>query len=195
MKLLFATQNQHKVQEFEHKWKSIGGNMEILSLNDFDLDEEIPETQPTIPGNALQKARFVHDRYGINCFADDTGLEIEALNGEPGVRSARYAGEQKDFNANIDKVLEKMKDEKNRKARFVTSIALIFRGNVHFFEGEVCGQILTERHGNGGFGYDSIFLPDGYNQTFAELSLDEKNKISHRGRAIEKLQAWLGKNV
>ncbi len=164
---------------------------ELLSLNDIGCTDEIPETGPTLEVNAAQKSFYIWDKYGINCFADDTGLEIEALGNEPGVFSARYAGEEKSTVANKQKVLENMKNESNRKARFRCVISLIIDGKEKQFEGIVDGQILTENHGEAGFGYDPIFIPDGFSLSFAEMSADDKNKISHRGRAVMKLVEYL----
>lgn len=186
--LIFATNNLHKITEIQ---SIIGDNFILKSLKQIGCNEDIPETAPTLEGNALLKAQYVFDKYGKNCFADDTGLEIEALGGRPGVFSARYATEGHDFEANIDKVLGELKGVENRKARFRTVIALILDGSVHYFEGIVNGEIITERKGIKGFGYDPVFLPDGYDKTFAEMPLDEKNKISHRSRAVAKLVDFL----
>lgn len=188
MKLVFATNNKHKLQELQ---AILGIDIQLLSLKDIGCTEEIPEEQPTLEGNARQKAMHVYENYGYSCFADDTGLEIEALNGEPGVFSARYAGEEKDANANMNKVLGKMVKINNRKARFRTVISLVIDGHEEQFEGIVNGEIIKEKRGGEGFGYDPIFLPDGYEQTFAEMELSEKNKISHRGRAVQKLVQYL----
>jgi XTP/dITP diphosphohydrolase len=155
---------------------------------------DIEETGTTLEENARIKSQFVYDNYGFNCFSDDTGLEIEVLNGEPGVYSARYAGEDCSFDDNMNKVLKEMKGKENRKARFRTVISLILDGKEYQFEGEVKGKITTEKHGDKGFGYDPIFLPDGYSQTFAELDLEEKNRISHRGKAVVKLAGFLKKS-
>lgn len=186
--LVFATNNTHKIRE-------ITGIMDtsivIKTLHDMGCDEDIPENGCTLEENALQKARNIHERYGTDCFADDTGLEIEALNGEPGVYSARYAGESKSFDDNMNKVLEKLSGAGNRKACFRTVIALILEGREYLFEGRVDGVITTEKRGKEGFGYDPVFLPDGYDRTFAEMPLDEKNKISHRALAIKKLATFL----
>jgi XTP/dITP diphosphohydrolase len=190
MELVFATNNQHKIKEVS---PLINGSFRLLSLNDIKCYEEIPETCATIAGNASQKSHYIFDKFSINCFADDTGLEIEALNGEPGVYSARYAGERCSFQDNIDKVLEKMHGKTNRKARFRTVISLIIDGNELQFEGIVNGTILTEKKGVDGFGYDPIFQPEGYDITFAEMTLEEKNKISHRGLATQKLIDFLNK--
>ncbi len=188
MELVFATNNQHKIKEIS---PLIQHSFHLLSLSDINFFEEIPETQPTLEGNASQKSHFIFDKFALNCFADDTGLEIEALDSEPGVYSARYAGEGCNFQDNIDKVLMKMLGEINRKARFRTVISLILNGKEYFFEGFVNGIILTEKYGNDGFGYDPIFMPDGYPISFAEMTLEEKNKISHRSMAVGKLSAFL----
>jgi XTP/dITP diphosphohydrolase len=163
-------------------------------LKDIDCNEDIPEEQDTLEGNASQKAFYIYNKYGFNCFADDTGLEIEALSGEPGVYSARYAGEEKSAEANMNKVLEKLTKIKNRNARFRTVISLVVDGVEKQFEGVVEGEILTEKRGGSGFGYDPIFQPTGFRQTFAEMNLKDKNQISHRGIAVEKLVNYL-KNV
>lgn len=186
--LIFATNNQHKLTEIQ---ALIGNNIAIKSLQQIGCTEDIAETALTLEGNALLKAQYVFNTYGINCFADDTGLEIAALDGRPGVFSARYATDGHDFEANIDKILGELSGIKNRKARFRTVIALILDGSVHYFEGIVNGEIITERKGCKGFGYDPVFVPAGYNQTFAEMSLPEKNKISHRARAVSKLIGFL----
>lgn len=190
MKLVFATNNLHKLREVSEIVKT---GFSIVSLSDINCTEDIPETQETIEGNASQKSHYVFDKFGYNCFADDTGLEIEALNGEPGVYSARYAGESCSFEDNINKVLSKMEGLTNRNARFKTVFSLIIDSKEYFFEGIVNGEILNERHGSGGFGYDPIFRPAGYELTFAELSAEEKNKISHRGIATQKLADFLQK--
>ena len=186
--LIFATNNLHKLTEIQ---ALIGDNFILKSLQQIGCTEDIPETAPTLEGNALLKAQYIYDKFGENCFADDTGLEIEALDGRPGVFSARYATDGHDFEANIDKVLEELAELENRKARFRTVIALILDGRVHYFEGIVNGEIIAERKGIKGFGYDPVFLPDGYELTFAEMPLDEKNKISHRARAVNKLVDFL----
>lgn len=190
MKLVFATNNLHKLREVSEIVKT---GFSIVSLSDINCTEDIPETQKTIEGNASQKSHYVFDKFGYNCFADDTGLEIEALNGEPGVYSARYAGGSCIFEDNINKVLSKMDGITNRNARFKTVFSLIIDSKEYFFEGIVNGEILTEKHGTGGFGYDPIFRPTGYELTFAELSAEEKNKISHRGIATQKLADFLQK--
>jgi len=187
-KLIFATNNQHKLEEVSHLIKD---NYKILSLKDINCFEEIPETSDTIKGNASQKSHYIFDKFGIDCFADDTGLEIEALNGRPGVFSARYAGIENDFEKNMNKVLVEMNQVTNRKARFKTVISLILNGKENFFEGIIKGVILTEKRGQEGFGYDPIFQPNGYNLTFAEMPLGEKNKISHRAIAVQNLVNYL----
>ena len=191
MKIVFATNNQHKLSEIR---QILGGRVEVLSLNDIDCHVDIPETGTTLEENALQKAQYVYDHYHIDCFADDTGLEVEALGGAPGVYSARYAGEGHDSEANMTKLLHELGENNNRRARFRTVIALIQQGEVHQFEGIVNGQIIRERRGGEGFGYDPIFQPDGYDQTFAEMTAEDKNSISHRGRATAKLADFVLKN-
>jgi len=188
MKLVFATNNPHKLQEIN---QLLDDSTELLSLSDINCFEEIPENQETIEGNAAEKSFYIWNKYGINCFADDTGLEIEALNGEPGVYSARYAGEEKSPEKNIDLVLQKLSEIKNRKARFKTVISLVMDGKETQFEGIVNGRILEEKRGKTGFGYDPIFQPEESHLSFAEMSMDEKNKISHRGRAVQKLVDYL----
>ncbi len=188
MKLVFATNNKNKIKEIK---QLLDNSIELLSLEDIGCLEDIPETANTIEGNAIQKTQYVYKKYGFNCFADDTGLEIEALNGEPGVYSARYAGEQKNANDNMDKVLKKLDNINNRNAQFKTVIALIIDGKISCFEGIVKGNITTKKSGSEGFGYDPIFKPESYNITFSEMKLDEKNKISHRGRATQKLINYL----
>lgn len=186
--LVFATNNSHKVDEVKNK---LGGMFEIKTLSEIGCTEDIPETSDTLRGNAGQKSHYLFDRFHCDCFADDTGLEVEALDGAPGVYSARYAGPAKDSEANIDKLLSELKGKENRRARFRTVISLILEGEEYLFEGIVNGTILTERHGSHGFGYDPVFQPDGYNCSFAELSMEEKNKISHRGKATEQLIRFL----
>ena len=191
MELIFATHNQHKTEEA----KEIGGSfIQLKNLKDIGCFEEIPETADTLPGNALQKARFVFERFHVNCFADDTGLEVEALDGRPGVYSARYAGEHCSYQDNVDKLLREMKGKTNRKACFKTVIALILDGKEYLFEGRVDGQIIEDQRGVSGFGYDPVFLPDGFSHTFAEMSEEEKNSISHRGRAMRKMMDFLKKS-
>jgi XTP/dITP diphosphohydrolase len=188
MKLVFATNNLHKLQEIK---QLLGGSIELLSLTDINCHVEIPENQETIEGNAAEKSFYIWKNYGLNCFADDTGLEIEALNGEPGVYSARYAGEEKSAEKNMDLVLHKLAEIKNRKARFKTVISLIIDGREIQFEGIVNGHILEGKRGETGFGYDPIFQPVESHLSFAEMPIDEKNKISHRGRAVQKLVDYL----
>ena len=188
MELVFATNNIHKLQELQ---AILGNEIKLLSLKEIGCTEEIPEEQPTLEGNAYQKSSYVYNKYGYNCFADDTGLEIEALHGEPGVYSARYAGEEKSAEANMHKVLKKLAETNNRKARFRTVISLIVDGIENQFEGVVEGVILTDKKGDSGFGYDPIFQPDGFETTFAEMNLTDKNKISHRGLAVRKLVEYL----
>lgn len=184
MKLVFATNNGNKIEEVK---KLFPKSIELLSLEDINCSEEIPETEKTIEGNALQKAKYIYDNYGYNCFADDTGLEVETLNGEPGIYSARYAGEQKNSIDNINKVLKNLQEIKNRNAQFKTIIALIIDGKETLFEGIIRGAITTTKSGSEGFGYDPIFKPNDYKSTFSEMSMEEKNKISHRGKAIAQL--------
>jgi XTP/dITP diphosphohydrolase len=184
MKILFATHNNNKVLEVS---KQMPEGFELVSLDDLGIHEEIPETSDTLEGNALQKAHYLSDKYQLPIISDDTGLEIEALNGEPGVYSARYAGEDKNAEKNMDLVLEKLTNSTHRKAQFKTVIAFIFNGKQYIFEGVVKGDILKERQGEKGFGYDPIFQPEGYSKSFAQFSVEEKNAISHRGRAVKKL--------
>ncbi len=188
MDLVFATNNQHKLQELQ---AILGDEFRLLSLKDIGCNEDIPEEQPTLEGNASQKSHYIFNKFGYNCFADDTGLEIDALNGEPGVYSARYAGEEKSAEANMEKVLRKMAKINRRKARFRTVISLIINGKEDLFEGVVNGEILFSKKGGSGFGYDPIFQPDGFEKSFAEMGMDEKNKIGHRGRAVQKLINFL----
>lgn len=188
MQIIFATGNSNKVKEIQ---ALIGDKYHILSLKDVNCFEDIPETADTLIGNAIQKATYVYQKFKQNCFADDTGLLVESLNDEPGVYSARYAGEQKNANDNMDLLLHKLKDISNRKAKFQTAICLIWEGKQHIFLGEVEGEIMVNKSGNEGFGYDPIFQPLGQNKSFAEMSMDEKNRISHRARAIEKLTEFL----
>jgi XTP/dITP diphosphohydrolase len=190
MKLIFATHNKHKVEEIQ---KMLPNHINILTLKDIGCDEDIPETASSLEGNASLKANFILENYQVNCFADDTGLEIEALNGEPGVFSARYAGEKKNSKDNMKLVLKKMQGVVNRKARFRTVISLQINGEKHQFEGVVNGVIREFENGSEGFGYDPIFQPDGYELTFAEMSIEEKNAISHRGRAIQKFVEFLNR--
>ena len=188
MDLIFASHNQNKTVEVG---KKLQGNFTILSLKDINCMEDIPETADTLEGNALLKARFVYTTYKKNCFADDSGLEIIVLNNEPGVYSARYAGTEKSDEANMNKVLLKLNGVTNRTAQFRTVIALILDGKEYLFEGIIKGTINTEKKGTNGFGYDPIFIPDGFSKTFAEMTLEEKNKISHRAIAVQKLANFL----
>lgn len=188
MKLVFATNNKHKIEEVQHLLKE---NFQLRSLQNIGCKEELPETGTTLEANASQKAKYIYEKFGVNCFADDTGLEIEALNGQPGVYSARYAGEEKSAEKNIEKVLSTMKNITNRNAFFKTIISLIINNKNYLFEGLIQGTISTEVKGINGFGYDPIFIPIGYSKSFAEFSLEEKNKISHRGIAIRKLAEFL----
>ena len=192
MKLVFASNNKHKVREISH---ILDNKITLLSLEEINIHEDIPEDEPLIEGNALFKARYVYNATGMNVFADDTGLEIEALNGQPGVHSARFAGESKDSSANIAKVLTMLKGIENRKARFRTVIALIFESQEYLFEGIITGTIIDEKRGDEGFGYDPVFIPDGKKLTFAQMTLTEKNKISHRAIAFEKLKEFLNQHA
>lgn len=187
-KLVVATNNAHKLEEIS---AILGNEMELLSLKDIHCNTDIPETADTLEGNARQKAMYIHENYGMDCFADDTGLEVEALNGAPGVFSARYAGDGHDSEANMQKLLKELEGKENRKAQFRTAICLIMEGKEYLFEGIVKGHIIEEKRGGAGFGYDPIFVPEGYDQTFAELGNDVKNTISHRARAVEKLCTFL----
>lgn len=189
-KLVVATNNAHKLEEIA---AILGDEMELLSLKDIHCDADIPETADTLEGNARQKAMYIYENYGMDCFADDTGLEVEALNGAPGVYSARYAGDGHDSEANMQKLLHELEDKENRKAQFRTAICLILEGKEYLFEGIVKGEITKEKRGGAGFGYDPIFVPEGHELTFAELGNDIKNTISHRARAVEKLCLFLKK--
>lgn len=182
--ICFATNNRGKLEEIR---KQIGDRYKVLSLSDIGCLEELPETQLTIAGNSMQKAEYVNIRYSIDCFADDTGLEVDALDGAPGVISSRYAGPQCNPEDNIQLLLKNLEGVENRSARFRTVITLIIDGEMHQFEGLVEGKITTERHGEKGFGYDPVFQPEGYSVTFAQLSVEEKNQISHRGKAAKKM--------
>jgi len=188
MILVFASNNEHKIREIN---SLLGNHIKLLSLQDINITEDIPEEEPLLEGNALSKARYVFNATGLDVFADDTGLEIEALDGKPGVHSARFAGENKDSSANIDKVFSMLGDSANRKARFRTVIALILDKKEFLFEGIVTGTITKDRRGTEGFGYDPIFIPDGKSLTFAEMGLAEKNSVSHRARAFAKLKEFL----
>ena len=186
--IIFATNNAHKLSEVQ---ALLGDKFHLVTLRDCGITEDIPETASTLEGNASQKSHYLHDRVGKDCFADDTGLEVEALGGEPGVRSARYATDGHDFEANNRLLLKNLEGVTNRKARFRTVISLILNGEEHLVEGIVEGRITESAAGCGGFGYDPLFVPDGYDCTFAEMSADEKNAISHRGRAVQKLVEFL----
>jgi XTP/dITP diphosphohydrolase len=188
MKICFATNNRHKLVEIERK---LGKAYDVISLSSLGHTTELPETHDTLEGNSLEKAQYVYNKYQIDCFADDTGLLVDALNGEPGVNSARYAGADKNAEKNIQMLLHRLGNNSNRKAKFVTVISLIVSGEVFQFSGEVNGIIARKKTGSSGFGYDPLFIPDGWQRTFAELDLDEKNQISHRGKAIDQLVAFL----
>ncbi|UGS22002.1 non-canonical purine NTP diphosphatase [Flavobacterium cyclinae] len=190
MKLVFASNNKNKIQEIQ---ALVPNSIQILSLEEIGCTEDIPETAETIEGNAILKANYVTEKYGFDCFADDTGLEVDALNGAPGVYSARYAGEQKDANDNMDKLLDELKGKSNRKANFKTVIALNLNGKQNLFTGIIDGKIIEEKIGTNGFGYDPIFVADGFDKTFAELTMQEKSTISHRGIAVKELILFLQK--
>ena len=190
MKILFASQNQHKIEEIS---KILPNEYQLIGLQDIPFDGDIPETQNTIEGNAKQKALFVNDKFGFSCFADDTGLFIEALNGEPGIYSARWSQRDGHYQNNIEKALGELKTHKNRNAYFKTVIAYINNGVIHSFEGRIDGQIISTLRGDDGFGYDPIFIPNGYEQTFAEMTSIQKNKISHRGLAMKKFIDFLSR--
>lgn len=188
MRLVFATNNKHKLEEMR---AILGGKVELLSLADIDCHDDISETADTLEGNALIKARYIYDKYGCSCFADDTGLEVDALGGEPGVYSARYAGENNDSEANMRKLLQNLTGKSERSAQFRTVIALIIEGEEFLFDGIVRGRISEERMGSAGFGYDPIFVPDGYEESFAQMAAEQKNAISHRSRAASALNDYL----
>lgn len=188
MQLIFATHNKNKLKEVN---SLMPATINLLSLDDVNFTEEIEETEPAIEGNALLKAETVYNKTGLNCFADDSGLLVDALNGAPGVYSARYAGEQKNDNNNIKKLLEELRTKNNRKAHFKTVMALVLNNSKYLFEGTINGTITTEKRGSNGFGYDPVFMPDGYDKTFAEMSFEEKSSISHRAIALHKLTAFL----
>lgn len=188
MKLVFASNNKNKIKEIQN---ILNGSIQLLSLEEIGCNEEIPETADTIEGNAILKANYVTEKYGYDCFADDTGLEVTALNGEPGVYSARYAGEQKDSNDNMNKLLENLKDKTDRSAQFKTVIALNLSGSQYLFTGIAKGNITLNKAGNHGFGYDPVFQPENYTETFAELASEIKNKISHRAKATQQLIDFL----
>lgn len=190
MQLVFASNNKNKIREIQ---LLLPGFIQILSLEDINCFEDIPETADTIEGNAILKANYVKEKFGYNCFADDTGLEVEALNGEPGVYSARYAGQHKDANDNMDKLLDNLKGKTNRSAQFKTVIALNLNGKQTLFTGIIKGKIIEEKIGTYGFGYDPIFVAEGYTKTFAELTIEEKSAISHRGLAVQHLVDFLSK--
>jgi XTP/dITP diphosphohydrolase len=190
MQLVFASSNPNKIKEIQN---IVPASIQILSLNDIGCLEEIPETATTIEGNAILKANYITQKYGYDCFADDTGLEVDALEGEPGVYSARYAGEHKDANDNMDKLLANLEGNNNRTANFKTVICLNIQGKQHVFTGKVNGKIIEHKIGTNGFGYDPIFVADGYSKTFAELTLDEKSSISHRAIAVKQLIGFLQK--
>ena len=189
MNLVFATNNKHKLEEMR---AILGDKVELLSLADIDCHDDIPETADTLEGNALIKARYIYEKYGCACFADDTGLEVDALGGEPGVYSARYAGENNDSEANMRKLLQNLTGKSERSAQFRTVIALIIEGEEFLFDGIVRGCISEERMGSAGFGYDPIFIPDGYEESFAQMAAEQKNAISHRSRAAAALNNYLG---
>lgn len=188
MQIVFATNNLNKLKEVQ---ALIPNHIRLLSLKDIECFEDIPETQNTIEGNAIQKANYIKENYGYDCFADDTGLEVDTLNGEPGVFSARYAGEQRNANDNMNKLLDTLKDNPNRNAQFKTVIALQLNNKQHTFTGICKGEITTKKHGKQGFGYDPVFKPQGYEKTFAEMDLSLKNSIGHRGKAISQLVSFL----
>jgi XTP/dITP diphosphohydrolase len=188
MRLCFATNNLHKIEEVN---EMLGQSFELLSLSAINCHHELPENQDTLEGNSLEKAQYVWNNYHINCFADDTGLEVEALNGEPGVYSARYAGLHRSSEDNIDLLLLKLQGVQNKNARFRTSITLILNGSIHQFEGIVQGKIIESRQGEKGFGYDPVFMPDGHSNTFAQMSIIEKNSIDHRGKAVKAMVNFL----
>jgi len=191
-RLVFVTNNLHKLEEVKEIIEAENlYSFKLISLGELGCTEEIAETSSTLEGNASQKANYIHNKYGIDCFADDTGLEVEALDGEPGVYSARYAGEEKDADKNMNKVLDRLGNSLNKKARFRTVISLIINGEEKIFEGIVNGVILNEKRGKKGFGYDPVFLPEGYTQTLAEMPLELKNKISHRFHAVQRMIEYL----
>ncbi|ODT55458.1 MAG: non-canonical purine NTP pyrophosphatase [Paludibacter sp. SCN 50-10] len=189
-KLVFATNNRHKLEEVGDVLK---GHLEILSLKEINCFDDIPETAATLEGNALLKAQHIFENYGYDCFADDTGLEVESLDGRPGVYSARYAGEDQNAARNMEKLLGELDGQLNRRARFRTVVVLIEGAKVSYFEGKIEGTIIEQKRGSAGFGYDPVFVPDGYSQTFAELGSEIKNKISHRALAIQELIQYLKK--
>lgn len=188
MKLIFATNNQHKVDEMQ---SAIGNQIEVISLNEAGIDIDIPEPHETLEENASEKSRTIYNITGTNCFSEDTGLEVDALNAEPGVKSARYSGEEKNFAKNIEKLLQNLKGKSDRKARFRTVISLILDGEEWLFEGVSEGEIIQDQRGHNGFGYDPVFMPSGSTRTFAEMDLEEKNKFSHRRKAADALVLFL----
>lgn len=188
MKLIFATNNQHKIDEIRHV---IGSSFELLTLKEAGIDIDIPEPHDTLEENASAKSKTIYQLTQVSCFSEDTGLEVTALNGQPGVKSARYAGDDKSFDKNIDRLLNELENKPERKARFRTVISLVLDGKEYLFEGICEGRIIPERRGAGGFGYDPVFVPDGSQQTFAEMSMEQKNQFSHRKKATEKLVAFL----
>ncbi len=192
MKLVFATNNQHKVDEVRFV---LGDEFEIITLKEAGINIDIPEPHETLEENASEKSKVIYGLTKVNCFSEDTGLEVESLNGEPGVKSARYAGEEKSFDKNIEKLLSKLQDQTNRQARFRAVISLIFEGKEYLFEGISNGVIINEKRGNLGFGYDPVFIPNGSNKTFAEMDLVEKSQYSHRKKAVEKLVVFLTKRT
>lgn len=192
MKIVFASNNKNKINEISQQ---LPKTIEVVSLADIGCTEDIPETGQTIESNASIKANYVTEKYGLPCFADDTGLEVEALDGEPGVFSARYAGEDKNDNKNMALVLAKLDQESNRKARFKTVIALNINNEKHLFTGIVNGNITQEKIGTNGFGYDPIFVPEGFAETFAQMTIEQKNEISHRGKAVEQLVKYLSQQM
>lgn len=192
VRLLFATNNEHKVTEIQ---AAIGNAIEVVSLKAAGIDIDIPEPHPTLEANATEKSQTIHRLTGMHCFSEDTGLEVEALNGEPGVKSARYAGEVRDFGKNIEKLLEKLGNNPHRKAQFRTVISLIWDGKEHLFEGISEGTITDAPRGSAGFGYDPVFLPQGSEKTFAEMTLEEKNRFSHRKKAADKLVLFLQQTI
>ena len=192
MNIVFATNNLHKIKEIENQ---LDKRVTLKSLRDIHFLQELPETSETIIGNAIQKAKFLFDETGLDCFADDSGLEIEAINNRPGVESAHFAGPQRSHSDNIEKVLAEMQGYENRRARFVTVFALCLKGDIHIFEGIINGKITKSICGSDGFGYDPIFCPDGFKMTFAEMSFDLKTNISHRAIALKKLNSWLDANI
>lgn len=192
MKLIFATHNRYKFVEIQ---KLLPEYFQLLILDDIGFQHEIPENESTIEGNSAYKAHFIYNEFKMNCFADDTGLEIQALNGSPGVNSARYAGDERSSDANLNRVLSELNGVKNRNARFKTVITLIIEGEQHTFEGIVNGRIIDEKRGTNGFGYDPIFVPENETRTFAEMELDDKNQFSHRAKAFEKMISFLKRNT